>query len=333
MSKAVIVGTGSYLPPQRRTNKDLERVSFINKQGVEYRVEAHDVLLKTGVETRHIAHNETTSDLATRAGTAAMKAAKLAPEDIDLLLLATSTPDYVMPKTAARVAHNMNLHGAAAYDAGKDSTGFLEALEVGTGLIESGRYENILVIAAECLSPFINPTNKGAMMLYGDGAGAVVLQRSQDGQRGVAQICSGSEGSRFEELYIPQGGSVNPRCDGSQGGTYLHMEGRELFEYGSQVVPLSVERVLSEAQMVPDRVDWLVPHQSNMRVIENSITALGLSKENVLTNLRDVGNTCSASIPIMLDQAVRAGTVKSGQVLVLVSYGAGLNWMSVLIHW
>ncbi len=290
---------------------------------MEYRVEAHDVLVKTGVESRHIAQNEVTSDLAAKAGTLALKAAKLEPDEIDLLLLSTTTPDHIMPKTAARVAHKMGLHGVAAYDAGKDSTGFLEALELGAGLIEAGRYENILVVAAECLSPFINPTNKAAMMLYGDGAGAVVLQRSEDERRGVLQACSGSEGSRFEELYIPQGGSVHPRRNGGgEGGTYLHMEGKDLFEYGSQVVPLSVERVLSEAQMLPEKVDWLIPHQSNMRIIENSVTALGLSPDKVLTNLRQVGNTCSASIPIMLDMAVRMGKIQPGNVCVLVSYGA-----------
>ncbi len=334
MPNAIITGTGSYLPNKKLTNKDLETWVFRNRGGDEYRVSGDEIVTKTGILERRLAEEETTSDLAVQAGMRAISDAGIHPDDIDLVLLATSTPDYKIPKTAPLVATKLKLHSVPAYDFGKDCSGWTEAFEAACYYIMAGRYQHILVIGADKCSTFINGANKGTALLFGDGAGAVVLSASDDPGRGFLRAVAGSQGDSYDRLYVPVGGSTLPyRPDIEHGQDKLVMDGKAVAGYASQVLSVGVERVLAEEQMVPENLDLLIPHQSNLRIIEAGAKALDLPMSKVMLTIQHTGNTAAASVPIAIDAAVRDGRVKAGYLVCLLAYGAGFSWISALMRW
>ena len=334
MPNAIISGTGSYLPERRLTNKDLESWTFVSSKGEEYLVSSDEILDKTGIGERRYTDTEKTSDLAAEAGKQAIKAANIHHDEIDLVMLATSTPDYKIPKTAPYVASKIGMHGVAAYDFGKDPSGWIEALEAASYYIMAGRYNNILVIGADHCSSFVNPKNKGTAVIFGDGAGAVVLTATDEPDRGFLSAVAGSQGDSYDKLYVPVGGSAEAFSpDIQEGRDRLVMDGKAVTGYTSQVFAIGVERALAEQRMVAENLDLLIPHQSNLRIIEAGVKALDIPMSKVMITIGYTGNTVTASVPIALDVAVREGRLKPGHLLCLIAYGAGFSWISALFRW
>lgn len=335
MLKAVITGTGSYLPERKVTNQDLEGWTFVNSKGEKYNVTSQEIIEKTGILQRRYEEEKTPlSEMAAIAGKRAIENARLHPDEIDLLLVATSTPDYTIPKVAPMTASKIEMHGLPAYDFGKDCTGFIEALEAASYYIQAGRYENILVIGAEKSSHFINPKNKATAVIFGDGAGAVVLSARENTDRGFLTAVAGSQGHSAEHLYVPMGGTKMPFQPGmAQESDKLIMNGKEVAGYASQVFAVGVERVLAQQQLVAENLDLLVPHQSNLRIIEAGAKALDIPMSKVIITIDKLGNTAAASIPTALDIAVKDGRIKEGYLLSFVAYGAGFSWIAALLRY
>jgi len=335
MPEAIIAGTGAYVPARKLTNEDLAKLNFENSQGEIYTIEPDEIFQKTGIRERHLAaEGQTTSDMAAQAVKSAIGNAGLDPDDVDLLLFATSTPDYKIPKSAPVVALKAGLYGIPSYDFGKDCTGFVEALEAASYYIKAGRYRNIVVAAADHCSSFIDYTNKGTAVIFGDGAGAVVLSATEEPRRGFLRAVAGSQGEGFNKLYIPAGGDAMPFGPFiEQGLDKLQMDGRAVFGYAAQVFAVGVEKVLSEERLVPGDLDLLVPHQSNRRIIEDAIRALDIPLAKVVIDIEKMGNTASATIPIALHHAVQDGRLKNSDLVCLIGYGAGLSWIAALLRW
>ncbi len=334
MPNAIITGTGRYLPARRLTNHDIEEWAFANRNGEEYHVLSDEIVQKTGIEERRLAETEKTSDMAAEAGKHAIQSARLHPDDIDLVILATTTPDHSLPKCAPLVASKMGLHGVPAYDMGKDSTGFLEALEAAAYYVKGGRYEHVLVIGADKCSTFVNRRNKATAVLFGDGAGAVVLSATDEPNRGFLSAVAGSQGESYHELYIPVGGSAEPCEPGVQEEKCkLYMNGKAVAGFASQVFAVGVERVLADQQLVPENLDLLVPHQANLRIIESGAKAIDIPLSKVVLTVDKFGNTAAASVPIALDEAAKAGRLKPGYLVCFTAYGAGLSWITALFRW
>ena len=334
MPNAIITGTGSYLPERRITNRDLRNWTFQNSKGEEYQVGRDEIITKTGIEERRYATSERTSDMAAEAGKKALDAAGIHRDDIDLVIVATSTPDYKIPKVAPLVATKIGMHGVPAYDYGKDCTGWTEAFEAASYFIMAGRYENIMVIGADKCSSFVNPRNKATAVIFGDGAGAAVVSATDEPERGFLSAEAGSQGESYDRLFVPVGGGAEP-FDNSvmHGRDKLIMDGKSVAGYTSQVFAIGVERVLAAQQLVPENLDLLVPDQANLRIIEAGAKALDLPMSKVQITLDMTGNTAAASVPIALDEAVRAGKVKPGYLICLIAYGAGFSWISALMRW
>jgi len=334
MPSAIITGTGSYLPEQRLTNQELEHWVFVNSKGDEYHVTSDEVVAKTGILERRIATTETLSYMAAEASKNAIKDAGLHPDDIDLVLLATTTPDYKLPKTSPLMAIKADMHGVAAYDFGKDSSGFLETLEAAAYYIIAGRYQNILVVGADKCSSFVNRRNKATTVIFGDGAGAVVLSAVEDPERGFLSAVAGSQGESFDKLLIPAGGSTewfSPHTPESR--DKLFMDGKAVAGYASQVFTMGVERVLAQEQLVPENLDVLIPHQANLRIIEAGAKALDFPMSKVIITLDKIGNTAAGSVPIAIDSAKKSGRLKNGNLVCLTAYGAGFSWIAALMRW
>ncbi len=334
MPQAVVIGTGSYLPDKRLTNEDLERYTFSSSSGETYHEKAVNILERTGIRERRMSENMATSDLAAEAARRAIQAAKIPLDEIDLLLFSSSTPDYKIPKCAPSVASKIGLHGIAAYDFGKDCSGCLEALEAAAYYIAAGRHETVLVVAAERCSTFVNYNNKATSVIFGDGAAAVVLQRKEDTDRGFLHCVAGSQGDLADRLYVPVGGSTRPFEEGvEQADTKLKMDGKAVFDYASQVFAMGVERLFAEKGMSAGDLDILIPHQSNLRIIESAAKSLDLPMDKVMINVDRYGNTAGASTLIALDEAVRSGKLHPGDITCLVAYGAGFSWIASLFRW
>ncbi len=332
MPTAIITGTGSYLPEKRLTNKELETRTFTNRRGEVYSVTSDEILSKTGILERRYAERESVSDMAARAGKSAIEAAGIHPDEIDLVILATSTPDVTIPKLCPLVAHKIGLHSVPAYDFGKDCTGFVEALEAASYYIMAGRYEHILVIGSDKGSQLVDPSNKGTTVLFGDGAGAAVVSACDDPNRGMLSAVAGSQGESFKTLYVPAS-EQNESEEETKRTPALVMDGAAVASYGKQVFAVGVERALAQEQLVPENLDLLIPHQSNLRIIESGAKALDLPLDKVVLTIEKTGNTASASIPMALDTAVRGGRLKAGNLVCFFAHGGGLSWISLLMRW
>lgn len=325
--KAVgIIGIGSYVPVNTVTNKDLEKIVDTSDEWISER---------TGIKCRHfLAEDEHTSDLASKAAERALKDAGLTADDIDLVVVATATPDMLFPSTACLVQHNIGAAHAAAYDLSAGCSGFMYALATCSQFIKTGLYKYVLVIGAEALSRLMDFTDRNTCVLFGDGAGAVVLGEVPVGY-GVLGIHLGSDGGGGSLLKLPAGGTRMPATAETvqQRLHYIHMEGNEVFKFAVKVMGEAAVKALEDAGLQSPDVDWLIPHQANIRIIQSAAKRLKMPMEKVVINVDRYGNTSSASIPIALEEAIHDGRIRSGQTVVMVGFGAGLTWAATVIRW
>lgn len=319
MTYSRILGTGSYLPANCLSNAQLAE-----------RVETSDewIVSRTGIRSRHIAaDNEKTSDLALKASEAALAAAGVAPEDIDLIIVATTTPDMVFPSTACILQEKLGIKGCAAFDVQAVCAGFMYALATANSYIKSGMAKKVLVVGAEIMSRLMDWNDRRTCVLFGDGAGAIVLGVSEE--PGILHAKLAADGSHknilFTEAQVANGAAV--------GNPYLYMDGPAVFKYAVKALSDIAEKTLNEAGVEKDAVDWLVPHQANLRIIESTAKHLGLSMDNVVVTLPEQGNTSAASIPLALDTAVRDGRIRHGQTVLLEGIGGGMTWGAVLLRY
>ena len=317
-----ITGTGSYLPPRRVTNNDL--VAELALQGVETSDEW--IVERTGIRARHFAEpNAGASDLAVPAAQAAMQAAGVQPADIDLIIVATSTPDMVFPSTAAIVQHKLGISGCPVFDVQAVCSGFVYALAVADALIANGTAHRALVIGAEVFSRLLDFKDRTTCVLFGDGAGAVGLEASDT--PGILATDLHADGKHVDILCVPghvSGGQI-------LGDPLLKMDGQAVFKLAVGVLDKAARAVLAKAEMEASSIDWLIPHQANIRIMLSTARKLHLPPEKVVVTVQDHGNTSAASIPLALDHGVRAGQVKLGQTVLLEGVGGGFTWGAVLL--
>jgi 3-oxoacyl-[acyl-carrier-protein] synthase III len=321
-----IAGVGSYVPARVLTNADLEKM-----------VETSDdwITTRTGIKERHIAaENEFTSDMAAEAARRAMQMAGITADQIDLIIVATITPDMVFPSTAALVQHKLGANRAAAFDLEAACSGFIYALEVGQQFITSQTYDTVLVIGAEKLSSIVDWQDRNTCVLFGDGAGAAIL-RNRPGAHGLLTAVMGADGGKSELLYMPGGGS---RCPASRNSVdarlhFLRMEGKETFKHAVQAMLSAGNEVMRRCEIDITKIKCVIPHQANRRIIDAVGERLGATPEQVFINLDRFGNTSAASVAIALDQAVHSGKIQRGDLILIVVFGAGLTWGAAVIEW
>ena len=323
---AGILGIGSYLPEKIITNRDLEAM-----------VDTSDTWIteRTGIKERHIAAPEqATSDLCVEAAVMALKDANTAPEELDLIIVATATPDYMYPSTACIVQNRLGATRAGAFDLAAGCSGFVYGLNVASQFIVSGLYKKILGLEAETLSRIINWTDRNTCILFGDGAGAAVVGQVEAGY-GLLGMELGADGSGGPHLIQPAGGS---RCPASHEtvdsyGHTIHMSGQDVFKFATRILPATCNRVMEKAGVTIDDIDMLVPHQANLRIIESAVKRLRIDKDKVWVNINKYGNTSAACVPICLTEAQAAGRLKKGDNVLMVAFGAGLTWACSLVKW
>lgn len=321
-----IIGTGSCVPDKILTNADLEKM-----------VDTSDAWIteRTGIKARRIAEEGVnTSHLATTAAERALEAAGVSADEIDLIIVATLTPDMVIPSCACMVQNNLQAKNAAAFDLYAGCSGFAYGVVTATSYIASGMYNKILVIGAEILSRIINWEDRNTCVLFGDGAGAAVLSVCEEGY-GVLGMDMGADGGGGHHLCIPASGSAMPQNDKTiaEGLTFVHMDGAEVYKFAVKTMGNTAIKALERAGLELSDIDFFVPHQANTRIIDSSRKRLGLSKDKVYVNLDKYGNTSAASIPIALDEAVRQNLIKRGDHVVLAGFGAGLTWAGLVMKW
>lgn len=325
--RTVIAGTGSYLPEKVITNFDLEKMVDTTDEWI---------LSRTGIRERHMAAPEqATSDLATEAGRGALEMAGVDPADLDLIIVATLTPDHYFPSTAGFVQRNIGAMKAAAFDLEAACTGFIYALTIGDLFIRSGTYSKVLVIGAEVLTRFLNWEDRETCVLFGDGAGAAVLVPGSDGKRGIISTHLHSDGSMAELLYAPAGVSRMPITKEAidQKLNTVKMRGNEVFKVAVTRLSEVVDEVIQANGLGEDDIDFLVPHQANLRIIQATARKLKLPMEKVIVTVDVHGNTSAASVPLALDVAVRSGRIKEGDQVLLEAFGGGLTWGAAFVRW
>jgi len=316
-----IAGTGRYLPEKVLTNADLEKMVDTTDEWIKSR---------TGVEQRHIvADDETNLDLAERAAQKAMQAAGVGPDDIDLIIVGTTTPDQVFPNMGCLLQARLGIHGCAAFSLEAACTGFVYALSVADKFVRSGEAKNALVVGAETLSRITDWTDRTTCVLFGDGAGAAVLQ--PDSEPGIISTHLHADGKYKDLLYFPSGVSKRPD-DFHAGRDAVRMTGSEVFRVAVKTLGRIADETLEKSGYSKDDIDWLIPHQANIRIIQATAKKLGMPMERVVQTVQDHGNTSTASVPMALDVAVRDGTVKRGDLLLLEAFGGGFTWGSALIR-
>ena len=319
MSYSRIVGTGSYLPATVLSNEDIEK-----------RIDTSDewIFSRTGIRTRRVAaEGETTSDLGAHASREALAAAGLAPGDIDLIVVATTTPDMVFPSTACILQRKLGITRGAAFDVQAVCTGFVYALAIADKFIASGQHQRALVVGSEIFSRLLDWSDRRTCVLFGDGAGAVVLERSD--APGIVSTHLHADGEQGDILCVPgalHGGAV-------QGRAFVHMDGQAVFRFAVRALEEVCSETLAHNGLEGSDIDWLVPHQANVRIIEATAQKLGLPPERVVMTLEHQGNTSAASVPLALDAAVRDGRIQRGHLVMLEAVGGGMTWGSALLRW
>ncbi|MDU7968165.1 MAG: beta-ketoacyl-ACP synthase III [Paeniclostridium sordellii] len=324
-TKAGIVGVGSYVPKNIISNFDLEKIMDTSDEWIKTR---------TGIRERRIVdENEATSDLATKAALNAIKDANLTPEDIDLIIVATITPDMIFPSTACLVQANIKATKAACFDLEAACSGFIYGITVAKQFIESNTYKHVLVIGAEALSRILDYEDRSTAILFGDGAGAVVMGPVSEG--GVLSTSLGSDGNGKDYLNIPAGGSKTPASEDSIKNRlhFIKMAGNDVFKFAVRIMQDASVECIESANLEIQDIDYLIPHQANIRIIGASAKRLKLSMDKVYVNLDKYGNMSAASIPVALDEAYREGKIKKGDNIVLVGFGGGLTWGASVVRW
>ncbi|ANB18294.1 beta-ketoacyl-ACP synthase III [Dokdonella koreensis] len=318
-----IAGTGSYLPEKVLTNADLEKL-----------VETTDewIVSRTGIRERHIAADgETTGDLALQAARRALEAAGVQASEIDLLVLGTTTPDLVFPSTACLLQHRLGANGCMAFDVNAACSGFMYALGIADKFIRSGSVRTALVVGSETLSRMTDWSDRQTCVLFGDGAGAVVLKASDE--PGILSTHLHADGGHKDLLYGPVGVSTGFRADEPNCGVTIRMSGNEVFKVAVKTLDRVVDETLEANQLDKSAIDWLIPHQANLRIIQATAKRLDMPMDRVIVTVDRHGNTSSGSVPLALDYAVRSGKVQRGQLLLLEAFGGGFTWGSALIRY
>ncbi len=323
-----ITGTGRYAPSKVLSNEDLSALVDTSDEWIRER---------TGIRERRIAEaHETVAHMSAMACTQAMDDAGIGVADIDTIILATASPDRLLPATACDIQAVLGATNAAAFDIGAACSGFLYGVSVGEAMVASGQSRNLLVIGAERLSTITNYKDRSTCILFGDGAGAIVLQPMANGDgRGVLSTYLKSDGTLAELLYRPGGGSSHPPDAAllESGDYFIKMAGREVFKSAVRSMADACDRALSVAGLTGDDVDVLIPHQANIRIIEATAKHAGIPMDKVYVNIDRYGNTSAASIPIALDEAVRSGRIAEGSVVLMVAFGGGFTWGSAVVRW
>jgi len=317
-----ITGTGSYLPEKILSNEDLEKMVDTTSQWITDR---------TGIKKRHIAaDDETTCDLAEAAARNAIDAAGIDTDSIDLIIVATTTPDRIFPSTACLLQNRLDIHGCAAFDIQAVCTGFVYAVGVADQFIRNGSAKCVLVVGAETLSRIVDWSDRGTCVLFGDGAGAIVLQASDE--PGILSTHMHADG-KYENLLTVDGG-VSSGYDKMQSGeAYMRMQGNEVFKMAVNTLGQIVDETLAANNLEKKDIDWLVPHQANIRIINATAKKLKMSTDHVVITVDEHGNTSAASVPLALDTAVRDGRIQRGETLLLEAFGGGFTWGSALIKY
>jgi 3-oxoacyl-[acyl-carrier-protein] synthase-3 len=323
--RATIIGTGSYLPEKRLTNDDLASMVDTNDEWITQR---------TGIKERRIAaKDESTASLATIAAKRAIESAGIAAADIDLVLCATITPEMQFPATACFVASALGLSTTPAFDLSAACSGFIYALETAANFIATGRYRNILVIGAETLSRITNYKDRASCILFGDGAGAVVLQATPEPRRGLIYSSLHSDGSEWDMLCCKPGSRHPLDIEALEAGAqYMQIRGREVYKFAVHRFEELIEDAMRKCELKPTDIKLIVPHQVNQRIIDSAMEKLGLTSDKAFVNIQKYGNTSAASIPIALDEAWKAGLIKKDDVIVFVAFGAGLTWANAVVR-
>jgi 3-oxoacyl-[acyl-carrier-protein] synthase-3 len=324
MTHAAITSVASWLPERRLTNADLERLVDTSDEWIRTR---------TGIAERRVADEcDATSDLAARAGTLALERAGVAPADVDMLILATSSPDMAFPSTACLAQAKLGLT-CPAFDLNAACTGFIYALELAAAMIEADRLKTVLVIGAEVLTRIVDFTDRTTCILFGDGAGAVVVQASDE--PGILSVHLGADGTGADLLTVPAGGTAEPLTPEllAAGEQYIHMNGNEVYKFAIRAIPRVTKQALSESGLGIEDVDWLVPHQANQRITDTVGERLGIPHDHVVSAIENTGNTSTASIPLALDALQSSGKLRRGDVLAFVGFGAGLTYGAAIVRW
>lgn len=318
-----IVSTGAYLPERILTNAELERMVDTSDAWIQER---------TGIKQRHIAaEGQTTSDLGYEAARIALERAGITGADIDLIVVGTTTPDQIFPSTACLIQHRLGANGCAAFDVNAACTGFLYALATADKFIRSGAAKRALVIGAETLTRMIDWTDRTTCVLFADGAGAVVLEASE--QAGILSTHLHADGKHSDLLFNPVGVSKGFDFERPNGGVRVVMKGSEVFKVAVRTLGKIVDETLAANQLEKSAIDWLIPHQANLRIIHGTAKQLGMSMDRVIVTVDRHGNTSSASVPLALDVAIAGGQVKRGELLLLEAFGGGFTWGSALVRY
>lgn len=327
LAPVVIAGTGSYLPEKVLTNADLEKIVDTTEDWI---------VTRTGIKERRIAaEGQFTSHLATEAAKKALEQANINAEELDLIIVATITPDTLTPATACYVQENLGAKKAVAFDVSAACSGFLYAMEISRNMIGAGTVKNALIVGAEKLSAFTNWEDRNTCVLFGDGAGAAVLRRSEEGEGKILATEIGTDGAQTGILNIPGGGSACPITidNAPEKLTSLAMLGKEVFKHAVTRMKDAAIKVVSDAGLQSEDIAQVIPHQANLRIIDAIADRLDIDNEKVFVNLDKYGNTSAAAVAIALDEANRSGKFKRGDNIVLVVFGAGLTWAAAAIEW
>jgi 3-oxoacyl-[acyl-carrier-protein] synthase-3 len=316
--RSVIIGTGGYLPQQKMTNDDLSKTLDTSHEWI---------LERTGISARHIAApGEYTSDLATKASQRALEAAHMEPHDIDMIILATATPDHTFPSTATRVQSKLGMTKGFAFDQAAVCSGFVFALATADAYLRQGMAKRALVVGSETMSRIVDWNDRSTAVLFGDGAGAVVLEAQSSTTRGIIGSLLRTDGRGYDDLYV-NGGPSTTQTSGT-----VQMNGREVFRNAVHRLGEAVEDILKMYDISQEELDWLVPHQANKRIIDATAKKLGLPQTKVIHTGADQANTSAASVPLALDEAIRDGRIQQGDLVLLEAFAGGFAWGSNLIR-
>ena len=320
--KTRIIGTGSYLPEHIVTNDDLAQIMDTSDEWISSR---------TGIRERHLVKEETTADMSVAAAKKALKSAGVTAEEIDLIILGTVSPDYITPSCACQVQAAIGAHKAVAFDINAACSGFMFALHIANAYIQAGIYRTALILGAETLSKIMDWTDRGTCVLFGDGAGAAVVRGDEN--TGLLAYDQGSDGSRGMVLAGLNRTNNNPLVETSKELQYVHMDGQEVYKFAVTSVPASLQKVVKEAGLTMEEIDYFALHQANIRIIQSVAKRLKVSEDKFPVSLDHCGNISAASVPILLDEMNRKGMLKPGMKIALSGFGGGLTWASAVIEW
>ncbi len=327
MFSSKIIGMGSFLPPKKLTNHDLEKMVETNSDWIVER---------TGIYSRSIAEDgQGTSDLALVAAEEAIKNSGIEKSDIELLIFATVTPDYLMPSSACYLQAKLGLGNIMAFDLAAACSGFVYSLSIADQFIKTGHYKNVLIIGAEILHHKVNYDDRGTCILFGDGAGAAVVTRAEDGEESkVLSTHNHADGSLADLLYVPSGGAVIPFTQETldSGEIFVSMKGREIFKHAVRTMSQACQEALDANNLKKEDIDWVIPHQANARIIEAVAKHFDLSMDKMIVDIENMGNVSAATIPVALNNGLKSGKIKKGDLVLMTAFGAGLTSGSALVR-